>query len=145
VNSFAIWRFFKKYPKCLVVEDSEDLAEADGRDLILRDYSEFGARMKRERGYKCDRCRIELAVSGLHKFLHVAYDEAARKKPNPKNVKVLCLKCHADEPKHAHLKSTLEYREFARRFGQVRVEPIQRNESAEPVPAAPIRLFAPPR
>ena len=116
-HSFSMARYFKRYPKCLVVTDSEREAEAETSNGYVRDHSEFGARMKRERGYKCDRCKIALAVPSLHKFLHVNYSDEARRNPKPKNVSVLCLRCHADLPKHEHIKSSLEYREFVRRFG----------------------------
>ena len=74
--------------------------------------------MKRERGYTCDACKIVLVAPSVHKFLHVTYTEEAKRKPDTKNVKVLCLRCHADQPKHAAMKSLLEYREFVRRFGE---------------------------
>lgn len=116
-NSFSMARYFKRYPKCLVVTDSDREAEAEANNGYVRDFSEFSARMKRERGYKCDRCKIALMVPSLHKFLHVIYNDEARRSPKPKDVRVLCLRCHADQPKHGHLKSLLEYREFVRRFG----------------------------
>ena len=33
------------------------------------------------------------------------------------NLQVLCLKCHANQPQHDHLKKLPEYREFLLRFG----------------------------
>jgi len=118
VNSFSIGKFFTRYPKCLVVEDPGQRAEAEPNDGYVRDFSEFSARMKRERGYQCDSCKIVLVAPSVHKFLHVTYTEEAKRNPNPRNVKVLCLRCHTEQPKHAHMKSLLEYREFIRRFGQ---------------------------
>ncbi len=117
-SSFSISRYFNNYPKCLVVTDSVRESEAEANNGYVRDFSEFGARMKRERGYRCDRCKIALTVPSLHKFLHVIYNDEARRNPNSKNVRVLCLKCHGEQPKHGHLKSSLEYREFIRRFGR---------------------------
>lgn len=126
IASFSIWRFFKKYPKCLVVEDSAREFAAAGTKGQVQDFSEFSARMKREKGYRCDHCKIVLASPSVHKFLHVIYDEAARKSPNPKDVTVLCLRCHAEHPRQEHMKSQLEYREFIRRFGNARIEPRPR-------------------
>jgi hypothetical protein len=126
VSSFSIWRFFKSYPKCLVVEDSVRESEAGANNGYVRDFSEFSARMKREREYKCDSCKIALMVPSDHRFLHVIYDDEARRSRNSKNVRVLCLGCDADQPGHEQMKSLLEYREFIRRFGHAR--------SARPVP-----------
>lgn len=117
-HAFSISRYFRKYPKCLVVTDSVREAETEAREGYVRDFSEFGARMKRERGYKCDRCEIALTIPSLHKFLHVIYDDEARRNPNSRNVRMLCLRCYAEQPQHGELKSSLEYREFMRRFGQ---------------------------
>ena len=120
LSSFSIWRFFKSYPKCLVVEDSVRESDAGANNGYVRDFSEFSARMKREREYRCDRCKIVLMVPSDHRFLHVIYDDEARRSRNSKNVRVLCLGCHADQPKHEQMKSLLEYREFVRRFGHAR-------------------------
>ncbi len=118
VNSFSIGKFFTRYPKCLVVDDSVQESDPTPNEGYVHDFSEFSARMKRERGYQCDHCKIVLVASSVRKFLHVTYNDEAKRKPDPKNVKVLCLRCHADQPKHEPMKSLLEYREFIRRFGQ---------------------------
>ena len=65
-----------------------------------------------ERDFKCDNCQIKL--DGAHrKYLHVHHKNGLKNDNSKSNLEVLCIRCHANQPYHAHLKGGHDYKDFA--------------------------------
>lgn len=113
VREFTPERFFGVYPRSLHFElpgFAEDTAPIND---YTHDFDEIGSRLKRELGWQCEKCRNVLE-GGMRQYLHTHHLNGDRSNNNRSNLKVLCIACHADEPRHHHIRRTPQYREFMR-------------------------------
>lgn len=110
VDDFRLSDFFTVYPKSAI--SSEPKYDAIGAPL--NDYSpEFrrvAERLKRERGYRCDECKMDL--SRLRKFLHAHHKNGLQYDNSDANIAILCVVDHANQPNHGHVKNTADYKSF---------------------------------
>ena len=118
VNQFSLTAFFKLYPKDLI----SNLPTYTSDTAPLNDYSEdwglISEKTKKERGYKCESCRLEL--NGTNKrFLHVHHIDGQKNNNLPTNLEILCTGCHAEEPMHSHMKNLASYSEFLKKYNRV--------------------------
>lgn len=67
---------------------------------------------ERKKYYKwiCQKCFYDL--KSCKKYLHTHHVNADISNNGYENLKVLCIKCHAEEFQHGHIKNIPEYREF---------------------------------
>lgn len=82
--------------------------------------------------YRCEqiKCGIDLSVPDNQRFLHAHHVNADKSDNHPKNIKLLCIRCHADEFQHSHMKENPDYAIFCTRFPK---EPSPRARRREPV------------
>lgn len=113
IHEFSIQDFFKRFPKSLfsvLPTYQSDIAP-------VNDYShqwpEISENLKKEKGFRCgnEDCQIQLTGEN-RKYLHVHHVNGLKNDNSKSNLKVLCIRCHANEPHHAHLKSGVYYKEF---------------------------------
>ena len=64
---------------------------------------------RREQDWICERCGIDLSQRTY--FLHT-HHVLGRSWNDPKHLKALCIKCHAEEPYHDFMKESSNYKRF---------------------------------
>jgi len=69
------------------------------RGTYTKDWKEVAMRIKQERGNKCEKC-------GSKKALCVHHINGVKDDNSPKNLMVLCFKCHQTMPNHGNLLSS---------------------------------------
>ena len=67
-------------------------------------------------GWKCDECSINL--KNQSKFLH-AHHLRGTQYNRPEDLRALCIGCHAEQPRHARVRSLPEYPEFMQKYGRI--------------------------
>ena len=115
VGSFRLVDFFAAYPKDLL----SVLPRYTALDAPLNDYSDdwpiIAERIKRERGYRCERCQLAIGLEYRH-FLHGHHKSGEKNNNDPENLEVLCIGCHANEAGHEHMRRSMDYRDFLEAF-----------------------------
>ncbi|MCX4136776.1 HNH endonuclease [Paraburkholderia sp. SEWSISQ10-3 4] len=115
VSTFALPDFFKKYPRDLMSVRPKYTFDTAPLNDYTHDWAEVSERTKRERGYRCGTCRTMLRQSDS-KFLHVHHRNGQKYDNSDINLDVLCIRCHAEEPMHGHMKNLPEYKAFIARY-----------------------------
>ena len=116
VSGFALPDFFERFPRDLHLttpDQSTDTAEIND---YPDNWPEISEERKRLSGYQCAACSLRLSLR-QSRFLHVHHLNGQKNECNAENLQVLCIRCHADEPLHGHLKGSPDYREFVALFG----------------------------
>ena len=94
---------------------SDFLLECDAvPNIYSRDWNKISKKAKEQANWKCETCGENLTTD--RQYLHCHHVDGQRSNNLKTNLKVLCIKCHADEPHHAHMRSSQEYQEFIRRY-----------------------------
>ena len=117
VSQFTIRRFFEKFPKSLFSARPAGAAETAPLNNYPEDFDEISKRAREQRGWRCQCRRRDFSRPTDRKYLHVHHRNGMKNENFEGNLQVLCLKCHANQPQHDHLKKLPEYREFLLRFG----------------------------
>jgi hypothetical protein len=115
VKSFTLKEFFERYGKTLIIKEPVHSADTAPLNVYSDDFEAIGERVKRDRNYHCDECRINLRHHP--RFLHTHHKNGEKSDNRPENLGALCIRCHAKEWGHGHMKSLPEYQEFIRMFG----------------------------
>jgi hypothetical protein len=114
VSGFQLEKFFEIYPRSL----HKELPKFTSDDAPLNDYeqdfSQVSNAVRAASGWTCQnpRCSKKLFEQGLRKYLHVHHINGVKSDSAPKNLRVLCIKCHAEEPNHGHMKNMPDYKAF---------------------------------
>jgi hypothetical protein len=74
------------------------------------DWAAISNEQKRIKNYTCEECKIMLINNP--KFLHTHHKDECKRNNQYNNLQVLCIACHANKPKHSHLRSTPDFMEF---------------------------------
>jgi hypothetical protein len=114
VNSFSIERFFQKYPKTLLVEVPKHDADTAPLNDYNQDFSQKSMALRAAANWTCQNvsCGISLAKPDLRRFLHIHHLNSIKSDDSASNLKILCIRCHADEPNHGHMKTLPDYIHF---------------------------------
>lgn len=112
VSAFSVKRFFELWPVALV-----DVTGLDtDATAPLNDYSgDFGlhASAAKERArYRCTDCAVDLSPSHLRQYLHAHHENGLKFDNRTDNLRVLCIRCHADQPGHSHMRSLPQFKAF---------------------------------
>ena len=112
VDSFVPDRFFAKYP--VSPHTRLPLHDSDGAPLndYTPDFGEISQKARQDAGWRCTACQADLSAPGLRRFLHAHHRDGNRWDNSSHNLRVLCIACHADEPSHAHLRGSPDYRKY---------------------------------
>lgn len=76
-------------------------------------WPEISRKRKEQENYRCEKCHEDLSKN--RKFLHTHHIDSNKRNNIKENLKVLCIKCHAEEPDHSHIKTTPQYKEFVKK------------------------------
>ena len=94
-----------KYDFCVIPND------------YTKDWGKISNRIKERAGWICRRCRRCFKKENCRRFLHAHHIDGNKRNNRPGNLKPLCIQCHSEEPGHAHIKKTPEYKEFLKKCG----------------------------
>lgn len=113
-NSFTISDYFNKYSSMIthIPSHNEITAPINQYDVDQRRISDERRQYK---NWKCEKCGIQLNID--KEFLHVHHINGQKNDNDDSNLKVLCIKCHAEEPDHNHIKNLPEYMRFINNYG----------------------------
>lgn len=75
-------------------------------------WQEIASALKEKRNYTCEKCKITIEKLYSEKFLNIHFSTEQIYTKSVDKLKVLCLRCHADEPNHEHLIEKTEYKHF---------------------------------
>lgn len=116
VSTFNLKDFFEKYARDLISVTPSHNSDTAPINDYTEDWGDISERVKSARGYKCEKvsCGIQLTQRDS-KYLHVHHEDGAKYNNNDRNLKVLCIRCHADEPMHGHMKQLPDYINFISR------------------------------
>ncbi len=116
VSDFSLPRFFKVYPHSLLQRSDHDEDVTAPLNEYSRDFPEIAAKLKDQRGLRCEDCGILLAKHGERRFLHVHHVNGMRYDNAISNLRLLCFGCHVEQPNHGHMRADPAYKEFIALF-----------------------------
>ena len=112
INNFTPEKIFHAD---LIENQSDFLLECDAvPNIYSRDWNKISKKAKEQANWECETCGGNLTND--RQYLHCHHVDGRRSNNLKTNLKVLCIKCHADEPHHAHMRSSQGYQEFIRRY-----------------------------
>lgn len=115
VRDFTPGMFFERYPMTLYSRLPRDFADSSDINDYPVNWDVQSERIRRKAGWRCSKCDGDL--SSYRRLLHVHHEDGDRRNNRESNLKVLCVRCHADEANHEHMKRDPHYRECMRIMG----------------------------
>jgi hypothetical protein len=118
VETFLVKEFFADYGKSCVWAMPRYDADNAPPNIYSPHFYRIAKAIKEQRGYKCENptCRIDLSKPENRRFLHAHHIDADKSDNHPSNIRLLCIRCHANEFQHSHLRESPDYEEFSRKF-----------------------------
>lgn len=118
VANFNMESFFDKYPKTPHLNIPKYNADNAPVNTYTVDFPEISQSFKESLHWKCQQCGVSLEHPDLRKWLHVHHINGIKSDNLKKNLKAVCIRCHADEPSHEHMKSSIDYKEFEKHIAK---------------------------
>ncbi len=84
--------------------------------LYRRDWKEISRDYREKRKYICEDCGIDLSEKEDRRYLHCHHVNVDPSDNRYSNLKALCIKCHAEQPGHEHVKNSPDYKQFVRKY-----------------------------
>jgi ribosomal protein L40E len=121
-SAFSLNEYFMCYPKSLIVALPTHTDDTAPLNHYRTGFRETSARYRSENDWICEnlQCRVDLSHPSLHKYLHTHHLNAEKYDDRRENLRALCIRCHAEEPMHAHLKKSPDYGEFMKVYSRLR-------------------------
>lgn len=116
VKQFRLTDFFEQYPRDLLLDRPEHTSDSAPLNDYPENWGDISEEKKRRAAYRCAKCGLTLSLRES-RYLHVHHRNGLKHDCSDSNLAVLCVRCHADEPLHGHMKTLPDYEEFVRRFG----------------------------
>lgn len=116
IKNFDLKDFFKIYPKTLhqTIGHTSEYAPID---MYPKRWQSISRSVRERSGWVCQVCGLNLSAQEHQKFLHVHHKSGSQTDNSRRNLIVLCIGCHANEPQHGHMKKSSVYVEFVQKFG----------------------------
>jgi hypothetical protein len=118
-NTFALQEYFAAYPKSQITSLPLHTDHTAPLNEYGNGFHEASQLYRADNGWRCENCRIDLSLPSHHKYLHTHHLNAQKHDDRRENHKALCIRCHAEEPMHVHLKNSPDYREFIRIYSHL--------------------------
>lgn len=97
-DAFNLGEFFSTYSSFFKYLPSRHAGEPSG---YTDDWGAVAARVKVSRHYRCEQCGVVL--DQYRKWLHVHHVNGVKADNRESNLRVLCVSCHRQQPKHERL------------------------------------------
>ena len=117
VVNFSIKRFFEIFPKSLMLDKPEYRDDSAPLNAYPSKWDSISRQAKAKVNWTCKKCGVNMSNKQYRHFLHVHHKDGLKWNIKEDNLEVLCVKCHANEPLHIHLKNRQDYKEFILEFG----------------------------
>jgi hypothetical protein len=118
VQNFSLKGFFEEYGKsCVWAVPRFDAVHAP-TNIYSTQFYRIAKTLKEKRGYRCEEvvCRIELSKPADRRFLHAHHVDSDKSDNHPTNIRLLCIRCHAEQFQHSHLRDNPDYAIFCAKF-----------------------------
>lgn len=115
VEKFRLDQFFTRYPRSLINSRPSMTAENAPLNIYAANHDEVAQREKGRRNFKCDMCHEDCSALNKRKFLHLHHRDGQKHNNDQRNLSVLCIRCHASEYRHEHLKNSKDYSDYVNR------------------------------
>jgi len=117
VNNFTIIKFFENYPRQLFLEKPKYNNYSSPLNTYSKNFNEIAKKLKEKYGWKCQSCGYILADNEMKQYLHAHHINGQKNDNSEKNLKIICLKCHAEEDGHSHMKNE-KYWEYMKKISK---------------------------
>ncbi len=114
VREFSLGKFFERYPVNLLDGLGYEREDSAPVNEYPPDFAERARRLKAQRGYRCEQCGWTPRTDPGRRFVHLHHKNAMKYDSRLENFAVLCIGCHANQPRHTHLLQHPDYIEFGR-------------------------------
>lgn len=111
VAQFELKEYFRKFSKDLNVVRPRHNSNTAPLNVYSDDWADIALGIKKTRGYRCIRCTAS-CTGARAKYLHLHHRNGLKHDNAEDNLELLCIRCHANEPFHAHMKNLPEYLEY---------------------------------
>src|SRR6266702_5808661 len=106
VDAFTPANFFEQYPRLLdgIGHDEENVAPINAYPT---DFPQISNQVRAVAGWRCQEvtCRYDCSPPSLRQYLHVHHLNGNRADSSRRNLKAVCIECHAKQPRHSQLKN----------------------------------------
>ena len=92
-------------------------AIGDRLRLYPDDWDKISKSVKERVDWECQDCGKSLKDSKLRKYLQAHHTDGDPSFNSLGNLRVLCIRCHAEQPMHGHIKNDPAYKEYCRIAG----------------------------
>ncbi len=110
---FDLAEFFVRYPAQIVNPPRHTDITAP-LNIYSRHSEQISRRYREIMEWKCEGCQVSLGDGEMGRFLHVHHVNGLRHDNRNENLRALCIKCHAEQPQHQHLRNGRDYVEYLR-------------------------------
>lgn len=83
-------------------------------NIYAKDWHKIANKAKQQADWRCEQCDINLTKD--KEYLHCHHIDVNRANNLIANLKVLCIKCHAQKPQHSHINKLPQYKEFLNKY-----------------------------
>ena len=113
-KAFTLDKFFRQYPKSPLDSKPKPryTSASAPTDVYSDDFKKISLRYRESHGWTCEECRINLARKDLRRYLHTHHCNGRKHDNSDKNLRALCIDCHARQPNHEVMKSIPDYIDF---------------------------------
>jgi hypothetical protein len=120
-KNFRLDEYFTIYPKNQISTLPIYTNDTAPVNAYAAGFREASTRYRSENGWRCENkaCGVDLRDLSHQKYLHTHHINAQKYDDRTENYKALCIRCHAEEPMHAHLKNSPHYKEFMKIYSRL--------------------------
>jgi hypothetical protein len=114
VSAFTVKRFFELWPVALVDGTGLDTDATAPLNDYSGDFGLHAGAAKERAGFRCTVCSVDLSPLSLRQYLHAHHENGLKFDNRAENLRVLCIRCHSDQPGHGHMRSLPQFKAFIR-------------------------------